>query len=159
MCKQDVQRQGDMPLEIGSNKLVILLTVVSIGFVAWIIYKADTGKKGYLFELAHQLPYGDKIGHLLLFAGLAFVLNLALSLRGLKLGPVKLYWGSLGVLVFSYAEEFRQYYVPGRTFDRLDLVADALGVLIATLITWLLAIVLRQIARRRGARSPVPQES
>lgn len=159
MCKQDVQPPSDVPLEIGTNKLVMLLTAVSIGFVVWIIYKADTGKKGYLFELARELPYGDKIGHLLLFAGLAFVLNLALSLRGLKLGPVKLYWGSLGVLVFSYAEEFRQYYVPGRTFDRLDLVADALGVIIATLMTWLLAIMLRYVARRRAAREPAPQES
>jgi VanZ family protein len=47
--------------------------------------------------------------------------------------------GSLVVVILAAAEEVSQLYIPGRSFDLLDLAADALGI-------WLLGRVPRRLA-------------
>jgi len=98
------------------------------------------------------LPGIDKAAH-----GLAyFLLTLAylnVATRG---------WGQPGALrvlaalaaagLYGLSDEWHQSFVPGRTFDWADLVADGVGALAAAGLTGLLA----RLARAAGTRPPRP---
>ena len=96
---------------------------------------ADSGQQNYFLQLAGSLPYGDKIGHVLLFAALALLLNFATKARQLAVGPVRLYLGVVLTLGFALLEEGSQLLFPARSFELLDILADLLGVTLATLLT------------------------
>ncbi len=117
------------------NKLITLLALSFFGFILWVIYLANTGQSSVFFQLIGQLPYGDKIGHLLLFGLLTLVANFALRLATVKLGVLNVYWGALLVSLFVVIEESSQYFIPQRTFDAGDLLADGCGILLFCLLT------------------------
>jgi hypothetical protein len=97
-------------------------------FILLIIVLADLGKLGIL-RVVNQIPYGDKLGHFILYGILTLLLDLTL-LRSLH--P-----SNRCLLVFRIAlilaliiglEEFSQQYFPKRTFDLVDLTFSYLGV-------------------------------
>lgn len=104
-------------------------------FLIWVIVAADSGQQNYFLQLAASLPYGDKIGHVLLFAALALLLNFATKARQLAVGPIRLYLGVVLTLGFALLEEGSQLLFPARSFELLDILADLLGVTLATLLT------------------------
>ncbi len=113
-----------------------LPAVVLFGFLAWVISEADLGKPNFFIQLAATMPYGDKIGHLLLFAALALLLIFATRARQLVVGPLRLYVGVVLALGFAVLEEGSQLLFPARSFELLDILADLLGVTLATVLTW-----------------------
>ncbi len=121
------------------HKLMVTITVSFFFFLLWVIYMADTGQKSILFELVKQTPYGDKIGHLVLFGLLTLFINSAFRFRTFLLGKLKLFWGTIAVFIFATVEELSQYFFPTRTLDFYDFSASILGVLLFTWVTWLLA--------------------
>ena len=111
-------------------------------FISYIIFLADTADHNFAFRLVGHVPYGDKIAHAVLYGVMALLLNYALGFRRVRL-PTHLfkpfskihgalanapYIGSIIVLTFATLEEFSQYYIPSRTFDMGDLLADVVGV-------------------------------
>lgn len=96
--------------------------------VALVIWFADHRDTQSIFSWIQVLPGGDKLGHFLILGGFAFVLNHALRCRTVTLGGKPVLLGSLVVLTLAAAEETSQLFIPGRTFDLLDLAADALGI-------------------------------
>jgi polysaccharide biosynthesis protein VpsQ len=112
-----------------------LPAVAFFSFLIWVIVAADSGRQNYFLQLAASLPYGDKIGHVLLFAALALLLNFATKARQLAVGPVRLYLGVVLTLGFALLEEGSQLLFPARSFELLDILADLLGVTLATLLT------------------------
>ncbi len=104
-------------------------------FLIWVIVAADSGAPNYFLQLAGSLPYGDKIGHVLLFGALALLLNYATKARQVALGPVRLYLGVVLTLGFALLEEGSQLLFPSRSFELLDILADLLGVTLATIAT------------------------
>ena len=112
-----------------------LPAVAFFSFLIWVIVAADSGQQNYFLQLAGSLPYGDKIGHVLLFAALALLLNFATKARQLAVGPVRLYLGVVLTLGFALLEEGSQLLFPARSFELLDILADLLGVTLATLLT------------------------
>lgn len=71
----------------------------------------------------------DKLAHLLLYAGLAFVIRLAL--RGTRLGPLAAFAGAVAIAsAYGVTDELHQLLVPGRSCDLWDWAADTLGALI-----------------------------
>ena len=90
------------------------------------------------------LPEGltDKEIHVLMYAGLASV-----SVRALARGE----WGqvtflaSLGAIAIASAygvfDEFHQTWVPRRTFDTADILADAIGAGAAAIALWAWSIL------------------
>ena len=111
-----------------------LLTAAFFGGICWIIYLADTARGCVFFDLIKSLPHGDKLGHFGLFGGLALLLNHSLSYRKLRLGWWAPQRGALLVMSFAIAEEFSQRYLPSRSFDLYDVLADVCGVTVGTLI-------------------------
>ncbi len=76
----------------------------------------------------------DKLNHALAFASLAFSGCLAFPASRRSLLAV---W--LGVLLFGGAIEIVQAFVPGRSCEWEDLLADAMGAVLGTCIAWPIA--------------------
>lgn len=109
------------------------------------IYLADTGQHGLFIGLVRSMPYGDKLGHLVLFGLLALLANVGTRFRITKIFGVRLFTGTLFVSLFMVVEELSQCCFPTRTLDAMDLFADFVGVLsFAALSLYLRASMDRQ---------------
>jgi VanZ family protein len=91
-----------------------------------------------------ELPSGfsDKDGHALLYAGLAVLIVRALC--GGSWRRVTLWTGAAAVALaalYGATDEFHQCFVPGRTADVLDWLADFIGAAIGVTVVWLLTRV------------------
>ena len=95
-------------------------------FISYIIFLADSADYNFAFHIVGAIPHGDKIAHATLYGMMAFLLNYGLGFRSINIVQIQL--GSIIVLVFAIIEEISQYYIPSRTFDWWDLMADFIGV-------------------------------
>ncbi len=103
----------------------------ALGFgvvIVGIIVLADTRHLGFLGRL-YDFPYGDKVGHFLLFGLLSLLVNLAALERWRKSEAWHVVLGvSLLMAMLIGLEEFSQRFVPARTSSIWDLTASYLGV-------------------------------
>jgi len=86
----------------------------------------------FTFSSFSSLPsppggFSDKQVHMAAYAGLGIV-----TVRALAKGFRDIRWTAVvGAIVIStlygYSDEYHQRFVPGRTYDYLDLAADAVG--------------------------------
>lgn len=91
--------------------------------LAVLVTLADTGSLPLGVLVSRNLLWGDKLGHLVLFGTLAWLLDRSWQ------AP----WGSLTILILAGIEELSQVFFPLRSVDPWDLVADLAGVWIAVL--------------------------
>ncbi len=108
----------------------ILFPASFFAFLVMIIYQADTAHYNFAFKMMGKIPYGDKIGHIVLYGMMAFLLNY--GFRGKKW--LKLSVGSLIVFIFAFLEEISQAYFPSRSFDLADVLADVIGIVLFTIL-------------------------
>ena len=118
------------------NKLRILLPLGFFIFIVFIIYLADSANHNFAFNLIGHIPYGDKLMHGLLYGVMALLLNYGLKFKAYKFLGFNLQVGALIVLTFAGIEEISQYWLPSRTCDVWDFVADTVGVVLFSLIVW-----------------------
>ncbi len=87
-------------------------------------------------------PGGDKPWHLLAYVGLAVLVVRAMA-AGLprRIAPATAAWSIAIGIAYAMSDEFHQAFVPGRTADVRDLVADALGVIVGTGLCWAWGII------------------
>ena len=97
-------------------------------FVGAIIYAADAGIGQRYFDIVRSFPMGDKISHFLLMGTLAGLANLSIGCRTLGGSRIRPGLGTVIVTILVVAEEISQIWIPGRSFDLLDLTADFLGI-------------------------------
>lgn len=126
-----------MPQSSAKKKVLILIgTVLAIAFLVftvWIIHEANIGRDNILFKTVRATPYGDKIGHLFLAGALTLVANFLCRNRMLLRNRLTLPLGSLIILVIVILEEASQYYLPLRSLDIKDGIANVLGIAIMSL--------------------------
>jgi VanZ family protein len=100
----------------------------------------------YLGRLPSALPTengGDKVGHFLMFGGLAFFVDGAAHYRRLGArAPSFAHAGPVWLWVVVAIDEWAQRFSPTRTSELADLVADTLGIAAFALLssafdTWL----------------------
>jgi VanZ family protein len=111
--------------------------VLFFSFLMWIIISADLSAPNFFVQLAGSVPYGDKIGHVGLYATLALLLNVATQARQLNIGGRRVHIGVLLTLGFALLEEGSQLFFPSRNFELMDMLADLLGVAMAAWLTTL----------------------
>lgn len=101
-----------------------LLLISSLLLILWLA----------TMELIHPLMSGvnDKLGHVLAFAYLAFVLDFSFPKTRFDLTKI------ISLLTYGLLLETIQYFLPYRTFSLLDMVADVLGIVIYLLMRPLL---------------------
>ena len=105
---------------------------------------------GLIFYLSSQpdvpLPPGldDKPTHSIAYTMLGALIVRALSGRfSARFGVATALAAIVLTTVYGVTDEFHQMFVPGRTADVDDLVADALGAAIGTGLCWLWGIIAR----------------
>lgn len=95
----------------------------------------------------------DKHVHFIVFGGLCVLLVRALAAgRWLQVTLRIALWAALITTAYGASDEFHQYFVPGRSTDVDDLIADALGALAAAglLLAWAIIRRRRQSASVRA---------
>ncbi len=102
------------------------------GVIGSAIWSANAGLPNSLLQIPKLLPFGDKLGHFLLFGALAALLDWGLNYRCWKPGQWPVPWGPTAVLAFAIGEEVSQAFLQHRSFDLLDAVADLGGVVLCT---------------------------
>ncbi len=113
-----------------SFRLIPIAAIFFFGFILWIIVVSDMGGPNVLIDGVRAIPYGDKFGHMGLYAVLALLVNLSLKPRKQKYLGLPL--GCALVLVFALLEELSQYFFPStRMLDIQDALADMGGVYLA----------------------------
>jgi len=105
--------------------LAILFTL----FILLIIVMADAGILAQYLGFLYLYPYGDKVGHFVLYGILTFLLDLALF-RSVAAQSRKLLAVRCGLILALLIgiEEFSQQFFSNRTFDLVDLIFSYLGV-------------------------------
>jgi hypothetical protein len=104
---------------------LLVLYLLMLGVIAvW----ADLGVSAWVFRFAGQLPYGDKIGHMILAAILSFLLNNALSCRVSSFGRMKILTGNLIAYLLVLIEETSQFWMTMRNVDIWDVLASLVGI-------------------------------
>lgn len=106
----------------------------------------------YLSSLPNPLPVlthriGDKVLHLVEYAAFAVVVTWGLSHVGLGYGRAARWAALLGSL-YGATDEFHQRFVPHRSADVADWIADSTGAALGALLAWL-------ILRRWKARASI----
>lgn len=106
----------------------ILLPLGFFLFIGLIIYLADTANYNFAFYWIGAIPNGDKIMHGLLYGLMAMFLNYGLNFKSYKILGFNMQLGAIIVLTFAGVEEISQYWLPSRTCDVFDFIADTVGV-------------------------------
>ncbi len=99
---------------------------------------------------------GDKTQHFAAYAGLGLVTLRATTggaLAGVRAVPAVSAWAI--ATFYGATDEYHQSFVPGRSSDLADVLADALGAAAAVAGAWLSGILLRS-RRVRGTSPRVP---
>ncbi len=73
-------------------------------------------------EFPPEVSVNDKVIHIIVFFGFAFLMDLSTSRHPFWL------WKGLPLLIYGIVIEIMQYYSPDRTFSLLDWAADILGI-------------------------------
>jgi len=123
-------------------KFASLIAASFFAFILWIIYLANTGSRSIFFEFIREIPYGDKLGHFILFGVLAFLFNFASRFKYFPINRLRIYYGSFAVFIFAMLEELSQAMVATRTLDWQDIAADIFGIFF---FSWLSTLTNRFI--------------
>ena len=125
-------------------KCIAIAATAFFLFLLWIIYLANTGASSVFFGFIRSIPYGDKWGHFGLFGALTFLTIVASKFRYFCIGKLRIYFSTVVVALFVFAEELSQAFIPSRTFDLVDLTADFFGIIVATVIASLASKYLKK---------------
>ncbi len=109
----------------------IRLAALAFGFfiIAAVII-ANRGEGGKWWSFIHSIPYGDKIGHIGLFGTLSFLSNLALPNFRIRHLPRFITATTFVLLILISLEEISQAFIPTRSCDLFDWLADLTGLAI-----------------------------
>ena len=113
---------------------------------------------GLIFFLSSQpgidtpllFPGQDKLFHLIAYAVLGFLGVGALKITEEGYRHRQVWFVALVVMLYGISDEIHQYFVPGRSAETLDAVADAVG---AMLGAWTMFYLARLFVRRSRMRS------
>lgn len=98
--------------------------------IIWATVQANEGADNLLFKVVYWLPFGDKIGHFLLFGVLTSLSLMAIDYVSGRLCKVKV--AIIYLLLFGWViiDETLQLAAVHRTFDVWDLLTGLLGIIL-----------------------------
>ena len=100
---------------------------VFIALFITIIVIADRGEGSRWWAFIDDIPYGDKFGHIFLIGTLSLLCNLAIPARPTTWLPRFITLTTLVLLILLSLEELAQAFIPTRTCDFFDWLADLAG--------------------------------
>ena len=102
--------------KVSANVVVVTLMLTGI----WVATRQ--------LDFPPNISVNDKLIHVVVFFGFAFLLDLASSRKPFWL------WKGLPLLAYGVGIEVLQYFAPFRSFSIMDMVADFAGILIYFLL-------------------------
>lgn len=108
-----------------------LIRCFACGFIAFllaVVVIANRGEGNQWWPFLSSIPYGDKAGHVGLFGTLSLLCNLAFPNRRPSRLPSWITKTSLVLLTIVTLEEISQAFLPARSLDLFDWLADLLGI-------------------------------
>ena len=133
-----------------SNRVTSVIRLVFLALaIAW---------AGLIFYLSSQpgidtpllFPGQDKLFHLIVFGILGFFLMGAMKITGNGYRRNQVWLVVLIVILYGISDEFHQYFVPGRSTESLDALADGIGGILGA---WAMFYVARLFVRQSRMRS------
>lgn len=109
-------------------KIAALLFVL---FIVLVILSADAGRMPWFIKIMYDFPNGDRVGHVVLFGILSFLLASAFP-RKFRVGSFSLPIATAVLSVLCIAEECSQSLFSTRTFDLVDLTCSFTGISLGT---------------------------
>jgi len=114
---------------------------------------------GLIFYLSSQpsietpslFPGQDKLFHLMAFGILGLLTMGALQASHGGYPTRQVWLVALAVMLYGILDEFHQYFVPGRSADVYDVLADAIGGLLGV---WAMYYLVRILVRRSPGLPP-----
>ena len=94
----------------------------------------DLGVLENVMSRVDALPFGDKLIHIVLAAGLGFFAASVVPAPALAIRAARIPVATLIVALIIVLEEFSQRFLRFRTFELLDLAADAIGLTLGTVL-------------------------
>jgi len=122
-----------------------------------IVVAADRDTLPLLLQRVYTYPAGDKVGHVVLFGGLAFLAALGFTRRTRPLAGIRVPVSTLVVVVLVTLEEASQAWFPGRTASVWDLLASYVGITAGTVAASRVRDAYRR-ARAAPAAAVLPSE-
>ena len=119
--------------KIATDSLARVLATLFILFMLAIITIANRGDGDNWWAFIHDIPYGDKLGHIVLMAILGLLCNLAFHPRPIPALPSFISTVTFILFALITLEEISQAFLPTRTCDLLDWLADLTGLTLGQL--------------------------
>ncbi len=124
------------------KKRYIYATVLYCGLIFLLSAQSDPPAPGWSLLAFSGV---DKLAHGVLYAGLAAVVSVGIWKSNETIRASLHFWIPVAfAVVYGLSDEIHQIYVPERTFDWMDLLADGVG---ATIVQVPLCRYLRAVAR------------
>lgn len=127
---------GIISAAVKHNALRLALVCYGVLFIG-IILIANRGG-GHFWHFLTDLPGGDKLGHLGLVGTLSLLLNLSLRGRRAPRPLAGVMLGSVLVAIVMTAEECSQAFIPSRSLDLFDGLANLAGAALGEMVTRLI---------------------
>ncbi len=157
------------------KNILIVLTILYAGFIFYLSSQSNLSIPSSMFKIPimYQLAdifkslglvfiidiaeysyyHMDKVAHLFLYFGLGILLHL--TFRNSENIVLKKYAAIFAVLlgiIYGITDEFHQSFVPGRSSNIHDLLADGIGVTIAQIIFVVLILINLQRKKSKNDR-------
>ncbi len=113
--------------------LAVFITLLALMLGASML--ATTGSNNLIFQFVHWLPYGDKLGHFILFGCLTSVSHLMTRCYSITLVGKSLPVVYLPLFAYAIIDELLQIGTANRSFDLWDLAMGLLGIVVFGEIT------------------------
>jgi VanZ family protein len=111
---------------------LVLIRAFAVGFIIFLIAVAVIANRGEgdnWWPFLSRIPSGDKLGHIGLFGTLSLLCNLAFPKCSRSVIPI-LTTATFVLLLLVTLDEISQHFIPTRSFDPLDWLANGLGLMI-----------------------------
>lgn len=110
-----------------------VLTATYCGLLFYLSSQSELPDTGAVF------PLGDKTAHMIAYGGLAGLVSIGIRRSNDSVAPVVQWSVPIAFAVlYGFTDELHQAFVPIRTFEWLDLVADGVGACLAQ--AWLCGV-------------------
>lgn len=116
------------------RRIAFRIAAIAFGlFLIAVMVIADRGEGDSWWPFLHRIPFGDKTGHVLLFGTLNFLCNLAFPKFRIRFLPRLITATTFVLLILISLEELAQAFIPTRTCDLKDWLADLAGLALGQL--------------------------
>lgn len=130
--------------------LLRLLAGCFILFMLLIVTIANRGEGGDWWSFLQHIPYGDKLGHVGLMGTLCLLCNLAVTPRRFRFLPITVTRVTFILFALITLEELSQAFIPARSCDLLDWLADLAGLTLGQVAA---TFIRRSVSRH--SRNPI----